>query len=98
MFRITFGPNLAPKAPDNFFQHTMGGKSLFSPDVCTLKMLRVLWGIQMCMQNMRGNLTLTSLTQPPKPGCSDQSPWGLEFFFKTPTYVFIMISAIRVSI
>ena len=47
--RTTFGPNLAPLVPKICFSIWWEVKFLFL--VCTLKMLRTLWGIQICMQN-----------------------------------------------
>ena len=50
--QATFGSNLVPKAPENF-SAWWGVKFRFLLHVCTLKMLRISWGIQVCMQNMK---------------------------------------------
>ena len=60
----------------------VGDKVSFSPHMCMPKMLRILWGIQGCMQNMNFFLPLTSPIQPPKRSCQDRS-----FFSKSPTYL-----------
>ena len=39
---LRFCPKLAPKTPDFFCLHTVGGKFLFLPHVCILKMLGIL--------------------------------------------------------
>ena len=51
-FPTTFGPNLALKAPKRNLR-MLGGKISFLRHVCGLKMLRILWGIQICMHNMK---------------------------------------------
>ena len=53
---------------------------LFSPYVCILKMPRIFWRIQMCMKNMKKNLT-PDLPPPPKPSFWDRTPQGVENFF-----------------
>ena len=50
----------------------------FLLNVCILKMLRILWEIQFCMQNM--NFVLTSPIQPSKPGCWDETPSEVILF------------------
>ena len=52
----TSGPHLAPtwcQGTGKFLKHTVEGNFPFLPHVSTLKMLRILWGIQICMQNTK---------------------------------------------
>ena len=49
--RTTFGPNLAAKVPDFFFGYMVRAKISLHPLVCMLKMLRILWGVQMRTQH-----------------------------------------------
>ena len=72
----TLGP-VAPKAPD-FVKPIVGVRISLSLLVCILKMVGFLWGIPICMQNLKIFLTLTSPIQPPRPGCCDQTPQGGE--------------------
>ena len=49
----TFGPKLALKAPEFFVAAYKGGGGIVlpSPFLCIFKIVRFLWGIQICMQN-----------------------------------------------
>ena len=53
----------------------VGGKISFYPLCAYSKMLRILWGIQICMKNMKIILT-PDLPHPP--GCWDQTPQGAK--------------------
>ena len=70
----TFGPNLAPKALEMFSLVYGGGQNFTSPSLRMLKMLRISWGIQMCMQNRKKISPLTFPTPAPKSGCWDRLP------------------------
>ena len=83
----TFGPNLAPKVLGFFFGIWWGGEISFLPHECILKMLRILWGIQICMQNMNFFLTPDLPHPAPQNLGAGTGPQGTNLFFKNPTYV-----------
>ena len=97
MFR-TSGPYSVPiwlRRRQTIFFSYLEGTILLVPQVCVLKMLRISWGTQICMQNMK-NLSdpPTSPIQPHKPGCWDRTPRGWETFPQNPHIsVFKMIRA-----
>ena len=78
-------PRLARKAPQLFFQHVVGGKFSFLPQVCILKMHTTSWGMQICRQNSKK-------FSDPKPSPSSAPNWllgpdlpgGKIFFSRTP--------------
>ena len=79
----TFGPNLAPQAPDFFFWHTVGGKNLLHlPCVCS-KCSECYGEFKYACKPGTKVLPLTFPPQPPPPppppprsGCWDRSPSG----------------------
>ena len=73
------GPRLAQtwrrRRRDFFFWCMVGFKNLLHP-VCMLKMLRILWGIQMYIQNGQTFFTPDLPPPSPKSGCWDWTPSG----------------------
>ena len=84
------GPHLAPKGPEKFCSVRWGLRFHF--DVCTLKMRRMLWGIQICLQDIKIFLApdLPSPSRPPPRLLGPDPPKGYMSFFlfgKAPTSV-----------
>ena len=51
-------PKLGDKGAGIFFcLHAVGGITFLVPHACFLKMLGILWGFQICVQNMKNFLT-----------------------------------------
>ena len=68
-------PKTGAQGARNFFWHPVGGGGgLTSPSVCMLKMVRILWGVQICMQNREKKFI--PHPPPPKSGSWNRTPSG----------------------
>ena len=86
----TFGPNLAPKAPETFFWHTLGAKNWLHP-LCVCSKCSELYG-EFKYACKTGKF-FSLLTPPPKVWV-----WAIFFLQKPHICVFKMISATRGSL
>ena len=77
----------SPKAPEFLFSTWWGVNFFFLFLLCILKMLRISWGSQICMQNMKLFPTLDLPHAAPQTWLLGPYPQGVKPFFNNPTHV-----------